>query len=130
MRELADCYSHPDLFGRLGKEDARTELAKQLQQLEGDPLVTLTDAPYVATNLVRKNGTNRFILHLVNYDKPLQNVHVRLDLSGFAKKIDRKKIYCVSPDREGALPVQAAGKGSIVEFTLGTLEVYDVVVIN
>ncbi|OPZ77970.1 MAG: hypothetical protein BWY77_01595 [bacterium ADurb.Bin431] len=130
MRGAADRYSHPEIFGRLGEENARTELARELQQLEGDPLVTLTDAPYVAANLVRKNGTNRFILHLVNYDKPLRNVRVRLDLTGFSKKIDRKKIHCLSPDLEASIPVQATAKGSLLEFTLPSLEVYNVVVIN
>jgi hypothetical protein len=130
VRGAADRYSHPEIFGRLGEENARTELARELQQLEGDPLVTLTDAPYVAANLVRKNGTNRFILHLVNYDKPLRNVRVRLDLTGFSKKIDRKKIHCLSPDLEASIPVQATAKGSLLEFTLPSLEVYNVVVIN
>jgi len=130
LHGAADRYSHPEIFGRLGEENARTELARELQQLEGDPLVTLTDAPYVAANLVRKNGTNRFILHLVNYDKPLRNVRVRLDLTGFSEKIDRKKIHCLSPDLEASIPVQAAAKGSLLEFTLPSLEVYNVVVIN
>ncbi len=130
LRGLADLYAHPDLFGKLSQAQARAELAGQLQQLEGAPLVSLTNAPWVASNLVRKNGTNRFILHLVNYDKPLQNVQVRLDLAGFTGKIDRKKVVCYSPDREGSWVIPATGKGSVLEFTLPALEVYDVVVIQ
>jgi len=130
LRQLADLYAHPDLFGQLGEAGARVGLAGQLRQLEGEPLVQLSNAPFVAANLVRKASTNRFILHLVNYDKPLQNVRVRLDLAGMAKKIDRKKVYCVSPDQPAGTAVQVTGQGSVLEFTLPALEVYNVVVIN
>jgi hypothetical protein len=131
LRDLATSLSPAELFAGLGDSPAREELRARMASLEGEPLITLTGAPYVAANVVRKNGTDRFILHFVNYDKPLQDVRVRLNLEGMPVKINRKKVQCWSPDLTAPLQVsQIAVKGRTLEFTLPALDVYDVVTVN
>lgn len=131
LRDLADSLSPAELFARLGDSSAREELRAQMASLEGEPLITLYGAPFVAANVVRKNGTDRFILHFVNYDKPLQNVRVRLNLEGIPVKINRNKVRCWSPDLTAPPQIgQIVVKGRTLEFTLLVLDVYDVVTVN
>ncbi len=130
LRDLADNLSPAGLFARLGDSPAREELRGRMASLEGEPLVTLYGAPYVAANCVRKNGTNRIILHFVNYDKPLQDVRVRLNLEGMRIRINRNKVQCWSPDLPVPKVSQIVVKGRTLEFTLPVLDVYDVVTVN
>jgi len=60
--------------------------------------VTVEGARYVAANLVRKQNQKRFILHLVNYDRPVQNVDVKVNLDGIADGIDPASLRLYSPD--------------------------------
>lgn len=130
LKEVSDAWSHPDLFGRLAGAPVRDELRRQLQQLEGEPLVALNDAPYVAANLVQKKESRRLMLHLVNYDKPLTNVRVHLNLEGVAGKINKNKVRCLSPDQPTFTPAQIVVQGKSLEFVLPALDVYNVVVID
>jgi hypothetical protein len=130
LRDLATGLSPAELFAGLGDSQAREELRLRMASLEGEPLITLTGAPYVAANVVRKNGTDRFILHFVNYDKRLQHVRVRLNLEGMPVRINGKKVQCWSPDITEPKVSQIAVKGRTLEFTLPVLDVYDVVTVN
>ena len=131
LRDLANSLSPADIFARLSDPTAREELGARMASLEGEPLITLYRAPFVAANVVRKNGTDRFILHFVNYDKPLQNVRVRLNLEGMPVRINRNKVRCWSPDLTAPLQVsQIVVRGRTLEFTLPALDVYDVVAVN
>ena len=130
LRELADSFSPADIFARLSEAAPREELRVQMASLEGDPLITLSGAPYVAANVTRKNGTDRFILHFVNYDKPLQNVRVKLNLEGMPVKINKNKVQCWSPDVAPLKVDQIVVRGNSLEFTLPALDVYAVVTVN
>ena len=127
LRDMADIVSSADIFGQLDAPVGRKVLADNLRKLVGEPLVTLQGAPYVAANLVKKNSQNRYILHLVNYDKPLKNVRVKVNLEGVSEGINAKSLKLLSPD---AVPkevkiTQATAKS--VEFVVPVLDVYDVV---
>ncbi len=130
LRDLADIFSPADIFASLSEAAPRADLRAKIVSLAGEPLLTLSGAPYVAANVVRKNSTDRFILHFVNYDKPLQNVHVKLNLEGMPVKMNKKQVQCWSPDAVPQNIDPVVVKGKVLEFTLPVLEVYDVVVVN
>ena len=80
--------------------------------------------------MVKKTGSDRVILHFVNYNVPLKDVHVTVNLDGIVKQIDRQRIQLLSPDG-GVKPVNViAVRGTQVELILPELQVYDVVTIN
>ncbi len=108
----------------------REELRNKIKSLEGEPLISLTDANYVAANVVQKNGTDRFILHFVNYGNPLENVRVRVNLEGYPIKLNKGKIKLLSPDTVPQQVQEISVKGKTVEFVLPVLKIYDVVVLN
>ncbi len=130
LQELADDFSSADIFPRLHEKGVREELRNKINNLEGEPLISLTDAGYVAANVVQKNGTDRFILHFVNYDKPLENIHVRVNLDGYPIMINKNKIKLFSPDMIPLKVQEISVKGKTAEFVIPALNIYNVVVLN
>ena len=130
LQELADIYSPANIFARLNEKSGRDELIKNLTTLSGDNLITLKGADYVVANVVQKRGTDQYILHFVNYDKPIKNLRVKVNLNGFIKEIDKNKIKLVSPDAGAAQPKILNISKDSAEFIIPDLNIYSVVVIN
>ncbi len=130
IRDMSDLVSSADLFGRLGEPAARKELSDALRRLEGEPIVTVEGAGYVAANLVRKQNQKRFILHLVNYDRPVQNLKVKINLDGIADGIDPATLRLYSPDMVSKAVKVTKATGNSVEVLVPELDVYDVITIN
>jgi hypothetical protein len=101
-----------------------------IQQLSGEQVITIAGANYVAANVVKKTDSNRVILHFVNYQSPLKNVRVKMNLGGVINQVDSKRIQLFSPDGSAKNIEQASVNGTQVDFVLPELEVYDVVTIN
>lgn len=130
LRDLSDAVAPADLFGRLAEPSVRQELRESLRRLEGEPLVTVEGAPYVAANLARKQGTKRLILHLVNYDQPVRNLKVKVNAEGVGETIDRASLRLYSPDSvPEAVNVTHANREA-VEFVVPALDVYNVITFN
>jgi hypothetical protein len=128
--DLSDITSPADIFGQLSEPAGRKIVADNIRKVEGDPLITLEGTKYVAANLVKKNGQNRYMLHLVNYDKPIKNVKVKLNLEGVAAAVDAKSLRLFSPDAvPKEIKITKAGSNS-VEFVIPALDVYDIVAFN
>jgi hypothetical protein len=70
------------------------------------------------------------IVYLVNYDKPLQNVKIKLNLEGYIPKIDKKKLKLYSPDPVSTEIRDVNIDGRQLELTIPHLEVYQVLTIN
>ena len=85
LQELADIRSPADIFSRLQKKSVRKKLKEKIRQLAGEPLISIKGTKYVAANIVKKKGKNQYIVHFVNYGKPLKNVEVSVNLEGIAK---------------------------------------------
>jgi hypothetical protein len=130
VRDISDLVSAADLFGKLGEPAARKELSQSLRRLEGEPLVTVEGAGYVAANLVRRQDQKRFILHLVNYDRPAQNLKVKINLGGIADAIDPASLRLYSPDPVSKAVKVTKASGSTVEFQVPELDVYSIITIN
>jgi hypothetical protein len=120
---------------RTGKAEAG--IAARAEAAAGGPRLSLEPRGHVLGQLTRKAEGRTLILHLLNYDHqvPAENVKVRLDLSGLVdlretKDLSRWEVNVLSPD---AAPPQLADlflHGSVLEFTLGRIEHYTVVVLS
>ncbi len=130
IRDMSDAVAPADLFARLAEPAVRKELSESIRRLEGEPLVTVEGARYVAANLVRKQNQKRFILHLVNYDRPVQNLTVRVNLNGIADAIDPGSVHLYSPDSVSKTVKVIKSNGSSVEFLVSELDVYDIITIE
>jgi hypothetical protein len=130
IRDMSDAVAPADLFPKLGDPSARKELSESIRRLEGEPLVTVEGARYVAANLVRKQNQKRFILHLVNYDRPVQNLTVKINLDGIADAIDPGSLRLYSPDSVSKTVKVIKAGGRSVEFLVPALDVYNVITIN
>ena len=130
IRDISDLVSAADLFGTLGEPAARKELSESLRRLEGEPLVAVEGAGYVAANLVRKQNQKRFILHLVNYDRPVRDLRVKINLEGIADAIDPASLRLYSPDAVSKAVKVTKASGRSLEFQVPELDVYDVITIN
>jgi hypothetical protein len=130
LRELADVQSPASMLEEAENENGRRELLAKIGQLSGEQVITIPGTNYVAANVVRKTDSDRIIVHFVNYNTPLKNVRVNVNLDGVLKQIDNKRIKVLSPDG-GAKAIEVLSvRGAKVEFVLPELDVYDVVVIN
>lgn len=112
------------------KEAIRKEFLDNLRKLSGEPLITLKGAKYVIANVVKKKGTDRIILHFVNYSKPVENIMVKVNLKEFVSKINKESILLLSPDYVSKEVKDVSVKGKKVKFTIPKLGIYNVVVIN
>jgi hypothetical protein len=130
LRELADVQSPASMLEEAEKENGRRELLAKIRQLSGEQLITIPGTSYVAANVVRKTDSDRIIVHFVNYNTPLKNVRVSVNLDGVLKQIDNKQIKVLSPDGDAKAIEVLSVRGAKVEFVLPELDVYDVVVIN
>lgn len=108
---------------------AEQGIAARAEAGAAGPQLTLEPRGYVLGQLTRKPDGRTLILHLLNYDQrvPVENVKVRLELSGLVEDLSRWETKALSPD---AAHPQLSGlslHGSICEFTLGRIEHYVVV---
>ena len=130
LRELADVQSPASMLDEAQDQSGRRELLVNINQLSGEQIITIPGSEYVAANVVKKTDNDRIILHFVNYNTPLKNVRVSVNLDGVARRIDSKRIQLFSPDGGTADIVVASVRGTRVELVLPKLDVYDIVTIN
>jgi hypothetical protein len=130
LRELGDVQSPASMLDEAQDQSGRRELLVKINQLSGEQIITIPGSQYVAANVVKKTDNDRIILHFVNYNTPLKNVRVSVNLDGVARRIDSKRIHLFSPDGGTADIVVASVRGTRVELVLPKLDVYDIVTIN
>lgn len=130
LQALADVQSPASLLDEARNEAGRRVLLARINQLSGEQVITVSGTQYVAANVVKKTDTGRIILHFVNYNTPLNNVRVHVNLDGVLTTIDSQHIQLFSPDGGTAAIKDASVLGTRVDFVLPKLDVYDVVTIN
>jgi len=130
LLELADVQSPASILETAQTQSSRQELLGKIEQLSGKQVITIPGSGYVAANVVKKIASDQVILHFVNYNTPLENVRVSVDLEGMIQQIDVKRIKMLSPDGASKAIVVSSVRGTRVDFVLPQLDVYDVVVIN
>jgi hypothetical protein len=130
LREIATVRSPANLAHATQNAEVRDTLVRNLDSLLQHRLVTLDNADYVLANMVKKTGTDRVILHLVNYAAVVKDLEVRMDLSGTVNTIDTAGIRFYSPDGVPETLESITVNDATVEFTLPELRVYGIVVVN
>ena len=111
------------------KPPVREEFRQAVIKVSGEPQVTVQNGPYVISNLV-KQKSGRLIFHLVNYEKPVDNLTVKLDLTGVVNKVDPKSFRMYTPDDVPAEIKDLTVQGTAVSFTVPRLAIYNVVAFN
>lgn len=130
LRRLASTYSPASMGIEIGNEATRKEFLNNLRELSGEPLITMEGAKYVIANVVGKKGTDKIILHLINYSEHLDNIKIKVNLEGYVNNINKESITLYSPDNVPKIIKDISVNGKKIEFTIPGLEIYDVVVIN
>ena len=120
---------------RAGK--SKSGIVARAEAAAGGPGLTLEPRGYVLGQLTRKPDGRTFILHLLNYDHqvPVENVKVRLDLSGLvdlgeSKDLSGWEVKVLSPDAAQPQSTGVSLHGSVCEFTLSRIDHYTVVTVS
>jgi hypothetical protein len=130
LRELATVTAPASLTQQIEERSYQMSFLKDLHNLYGEPLITLQNAPYVISNIVKKQGSDKIIVHFINYDKSVRNVKVTLNLGDFVNSVDGSSLLLESPDNVEKSLNNVKVDGKKVEFTMPALEIYNVVTIN
>jgi hypothetical protein len=129
LRELADIVAPTELFTDLNDAEGRKLLLDYVGRLSGEQIISLEGSPYVVANVVHKRDTDRFVLHFVNYDNPVKNIRVKVNLDGFTEKL-AGEAQLISPDEVPKEVKNIIVHNKTISFTIPNLDIYNVVEIN
>ena len=130
LKKLAVTISPTSMGREIENYSTRMEFLDNLRNLTGEPIITIEGAKYVISNVVRKIGTDKIILHLINYSEHLDNIKIKVNLEGYVNNINKESITLYSPDDVPKIIKDISVDGKKIEFTIPRLAIYDVVVIN
>jgi hypothetical protein len=130
LRALATITAPASLTQQVMEKAHKMNFLKDLQKLYGDPLIVIQNGPYVISNIVKKQSSDKIIIHFVNYEKNLDNIKVTLNLGDFVQSVDSNSLLLLSPDDVEKTLKNIKVTGKKVEFTMPALEIYNVVTIN
>lgn len=119
----------PDNFEIGMLPENRSALLEAVSWAAGGPLQVVVDAPETVTMSLYSQSDKRRILHLVNYDKqhPVSDVSVVLTLPAH---VSVESVTVLSPDFDRSQTLITKQSGQAAQFTVPSLEIYDVVVID
>jgi len=129
LQNLAHIHSSSALIENPDTKESKNELLLNLKKLVGKPIITIENASYVMSNIVKKKGTDRYIIHFINYSDPVENVRVTLNLDS-EDKAAIKKLTVYSPDPVSKKLDCIAIKEKRAQFTIPELNLYTVVVVD
>ncbi len=129
LQQLADLISPTELFTTLKEKSGRKILLNNIGQLTGDQIISIQGSPHVVANVVHKRGTDHYIIHVVNYDQPVKNIQIKINLDGFVENL-AGEVQLFTPDAVSAIPVNVQTSENSISFILPELDIYNVVVIK
>ncbi len=105
-------------------------IAQEIKELAWDYSLDIWAPKYIALEFLKQEKSGRFLLHLLNYDSdnPVRNIDVKMNMN-LLRGIHVRQVMCLSPgemDKHLNFKVQ----GNYLFFTVGSLDVYDLVVIS
>ena len=130
LQDMASIYSPAYICHETATEKVRMEFIDNLGKLLPNRMLKLGKSEYVMANIVKKRGTERVIIHFLNYLDKVGELKVSLNLEGVVDTINKEKINFYSPDHAENKLKSIEVNGNNIEFTISDLEVYDMVVIN
>lgn len=130
LKKTASTILPASLIGDIQKQPVRDEFRRALVKLSGEPLVMVQNADYVIANLARKQGSDKLVVHFLNYGPAVGSVNVKLNLAGLVRQINSRSLQLFSPDNVAKELKNVSVKGNVVTFTIPEIDIYDVVTIN
>ena len=130
LQDISSLFSPDYLCHETTSEKVRMELIENLNKVLPNRIIKLGKSDYVITNVVKKRGTEKIIVHFLNYSEKVGELKVNLNLEGVVETINKEKINFYSPDHATNKLHSLEVNGKNIEFTLSDLEMYDIVVIN
>jgi hypothetical protein len=117
--------------GDLSSEISRREALEKVRGLAPGRLsLTVQGPPHVLGNLTRLGSGKALAIHLLNYGgAPVSGVQVRVHLDREFASLAGARPRLLTPDADTA-GIAAHRGGQTVEFTLGSLDTYGVVVLE
>ncbi len=131
-RELADVQSSTKVLLGAGQDpEANREIKEKLGLLLGRRTVELGDSGNVLALLSRIGGTNRLVIHFLNYGDSVQrDVPVKLDLSFLDGSFNSASFKTHSPDTGGQDIRLVKADGKRLQLVLPAIETYLVTTVN
>ena len=122
-------WSEADLyFVQLDEIDGRKNLVDKISEVTGSKIISIQAASeYIAGNIVRKRGTNRYFLHFVNYNEPIENVKVKVDLKNIVNGLEENSLTIFTPDKISPELTDVKYDSNKLEFTMSELKIYNVI---
>ena len=116
---------------RLAAGEPVKKLVARIEAAAGGPVIVIENSNYVLANLTKKNDSQTFILHLLNYDhkNPASKLRVKLDLSGMVQDLAGFQVRLLSPDGDSDPAAELSCRGAACEFMVPRIEHYLVAVI-
>jgi len=128
LRNLADVQMPTSIFNELDMNEGRKDLVNKISEVTGSKIITTeSSSEYIVGNIVQKRGTNRYLLHFVNYNEPVKNVKVKIDFSNIAESIEENSLKIFTPDKISAELTNVKYDGNKLEFTMSDLKIYNIV---
>jgi hypothetical protein len=109
--------------------DNRADLLEAVRWAAGGPFQVEIKAPETVTMSLYAQPTGRRLLHLVNYDEanPARDIEITLQLP---EEKSGANVSLLSPDFEGAKPLDTHLTGRALRFTVPQLHLYSLLVIG
>jgi len=128
LSNIADVEIPTSIINELNKVGGRTKLLNRIGEVTGSKIISiLSESPYIAANIVHKRGTNKYLLHFVNYNEPVKNVRIKVDLNNIAGSIEENSLKVYSPDIGNTELKNVKIENNIVSFTISELKIYNIV---
>ena len=129
LRNLADVQIPTSIFNELNDDEGRKNLVSKISEVTGSKIISIeSPSEYIAGNIVNKRGTNRYILHFVNYNTPVKDVKVNVDLSNIVNGIKENSIQLFTPDKINNKELQNVKYDNTkLSFTMPELNIYNIV---
>jgi hypothetical protein len=128
LRNLSDVQIPTSIFSQLDDDEGRNNLVSKISEVTGSKIISIeSGSEYIVGNIVQKRGTNRYLLHFVNYNKPVKNVKVKVDLNSIVDGIEENSLKIITPDKISTELTDVKYDSNKLEFTMSELKIYNVV---
>jgi len=128
LRDIADVKLPTSTFNELDMTEGRTSLVNKIAEISGSKIISIeSDSKYIVGNIVHKRGTNRYLLHFVNYNEPTSNIKVKVDLKNIADSIEDNSLKIYTPDKSSVKLEGIKIDNNKLEFIMSDIKIYNIV---
>ncbi len=128
LRNLADVQMPASIFNELNETNGRKSFVNKVKEITGSKLISIkSDSQYLIGNIVHKRGSNRYFLHFVNYNTPVSDVKVKVDMTNIVSSLKENSLKIFTPDEITPKLNDVKIDGMKLEFTMSQLGIYNIV---